>query len=385
MGESMDLSAFQALADGERLGDIVRITRAVVGQAAEARRAEVADPAKVNALADELALPREAADTPYGNALAVLERDPEGDTERALARALAAHLFAERPEGDVTADEQSAADLLWLAANTPFDATPLVDRALGERAPDLWSAVADRVRRESSRAGAPRAEVIVGCAALASSPSGAKEATRLLADVSDPALNALLASAREDAGRPKARMEGELSSPPRGPVATVLLGVTGILFVVALGRLVGRLALGFRRPAEVVLDDSGVRIKARTELLGRTLGEKEIVVLKSNLVRASREVRYPRLGLYAGLLALAVGSLVGVSLFVDGVRAASPSLLVWGLLVVALGVALDFALTSLVPSKAGVCHIAFAPRSGRAICVSGVDVARADAALARLK
>lgn len=384
MAESMDLSAFQALAEAERLGDVVRITRAVVGQAAEARRAEVADPGRVNELADELGLARDAADTPYGNALSVLERAPDGETERALCRALAAHLFAERPEGDVDDDERIAADMLWLAAQTPFDATPLVDRAFGDRAPEIWAAVAERVRREAPRPGSARAEVIVGCAALASAASAAKEAEKLAAELKDPALVALLSTARADE-RAATRMEGELTSPPRGPVATALLGATGILFFAAGARAIARLALGFRRPAEVVLDDRGVRIKARTELLGRTLGEKEIVLLKSSLVKATREVRYPRLGVYAGLLALAIGSLVGVSLFVDGVRAASPSLLVWGLIVVALGIALDFALTSLVPGKAGVCHVAFAPKSGKAVCVSGVDVARADAALQRLK
>jgi hypothetical protein len=95
-------------------------------------------------------------------------------------------------------------------------------------------------------------------------------------------------------------------------------------------------------------------------------------------------VRYPRIALYAGLLALAVGSYVGVSAFVDGVRAASPSLLASGLAIVALGLALDFALSSVAPGARGRCRLLLVPRDGAKLCVAGVDAARADALLARL-
>ncbi|NVL83962.1 hypothetical protein, partial [Escherichia coli] len=70
-------------------------------------------------------------------------------------------------------------------------------------------------------------------------------------------------------------------------------------------------------------------------------------------------VRYPRAAFYAGLLALAIGSYVGVRAFVDGVRAASPSLLLTGLVVIALGIGADFVLGSLVPGSRGRVRIAF--------------------------
>jgi len=78
------------------------------------------------------------------------------------------------------------------------------------------------------------------------------------------------------------------SSPPRGPVALVLLGVTGILAAIHVARLVGRFALRYRRPAELVVTRSGVTLRARTELLGRTLKERETHFPVEALARASR-------------------------------------------------------------------------------------------------
>ncbi len=97
-----------------------------------------------------------------------------------------------------------------------------------------------------------------------------------------------------------------------------------------------------------------------------------------------REVRFPRLGLYAGLLALAMGTYVGVGAFVDGARVASPSLLAWGLLFVAAGIAIDLVLSSVRFGAKGKCRIVLLPRKGRVVCIGGVDPQRADAALASL-
>ena len=65
------------------------------------------------------------------------------------------------------------------------------------------------------------------------------------------------------------------------------------------------------------------------------------------------------------------------------VRAASPSLLLVGLVVVALGVAADFVLGSLLPGTRGRCRIAFVPKSGGALWLGDVDARRADEVLAR--
>jgi len=164
----------------------------------------------------------------------------------------------------------------------------------------------------------------------------------------------------------------------------VLLGITGILFVSSAVRLLMRLVLAYRCPAEVSASANGVRIRCRTVLLGRTLRDREIVIGTDALARAVREVRFPRLGLYAGLLALALGTYVGIGAFVDGVRVASPSLLLWGLLLVAIGIAVDFALSSVRFGAKGKCRVVISPRRGRVLCIGYVDPKRADAALASL-
>lgn len=375
------LGAYEALARAARLPDIVDVARKVLGDAATKRRADFTSAGQV---AEDAKLARVDADTLYGNALKVLEDGPEGEMERALACALAAHSVAEMPRKTTEDEDKIAGDLLWLATNTAFDAIPLLVRALGDDdANDIYVAVADRVRR-AGKSRANRAEAIVGAAALAAGPSArAKSLARDLAkEIEDPVLGRIL-GASDGIMSDEVRLEGEMLPTPRGPVATTLLAITGILFVVNGLRLAARLALAYKRPTEVFLSDAGVRIKTRTEMLGRTLREREHVIVRAGLVRVMREVRYPRAAFYAGLLALALGSCVGVRTLSDGVRAASPSLLLVGLVIILLGIAADFALVTLVPGTRGRVRIAFVPKSGRAFTVGELDPRRADEAIAR--
>lgn len=380
-GEHGPLGAYEALARSPRLTDLVAIAQTVLGEAATNRRAPEGTTSRVTAAADDVKLAWAEAETPYGNTLQILGAGPVGEAERALACAIAAHAVAELQIDD---EDKVAGDVLWLATQTAFDATSLLDRALGEEADDLWTAIAARVRRfDDGRGGAVgRGEALVGALALAtsSSPAARKAAAELAGRTRDP----MLARAFEDRGAQRleeVRFEGELTAAPRGPVATTLLAVTGVLFVMHVGAAIARVALAYKQPAEVVLGASGVRVRAKTQMLGRTLREREHVIVPASLSRVVREVRYPRVAFYAGLLALALGSWVGVRALADGVRAASPSLLAVGLAIVAIGVALDFVLGSLLPGTRGRCRVSFVPREGRPVCVADVDASRADAAI----
>ena len=102
------------------------------------------------------------------------------------------------------------------------------------------------------------------------------------------------------------------------------------------------------------------------------------------LLRASREVRFPRLPMYVGLASLAIGSYFGVSIFVEGARAASPELLGIGALLLGLGVAIDFVMSSVGVGAKGRCRVVFVPRSGPAFAMADVESERADAVLRRL-
>ena len=375
------LAAYEALATSARLPELVAIGQKILGDAASARRSGWDFTAKVTAAADDAKLARADAETPFGNALSVLGAGPETEPERALASALWAHVIAEGRRDD---DSRLAGDILWLATHTAFDATALLDRALGDDADDLWAAIGDRVRRidEGKGTALGRGEAIVGCAALAASESVAARriATELAPRTKDPTLARLLGAATP-APVHEVRLEGEAVSAPRSYFATAVLALTGILFVMHAARLIARLALAYRKPAELSLSDAGVRMKSRTEMLGRTLREHEHVIVRAGLVRVVREVRYPRAGFYAGLFALALGSYIGVRAFSDGVRSASPSLLLTGLIVVALGIGADFVMGSLLPGTRGRVRIMFIPKAGKSLCLADVDATRADAAL----
>jgi hypothetical protein len=177
---------------------------------------------------------------------------------------------------------------------------------------------------------------------------------------------------------------GELSAAPRGPLLTGALAITGILLAIEGAKLIGRYVLALRRPAEVHLTEGGVEVRSRTVMLGKLLRESTTVVPREGLVRVTREVRYPSLAMYAGLIALALGSYLGVGLVVDGARAASPSMLGTGLLIAMLGLALDFAFSSLIPGLEGRSRIVLVPRRGAILCITSVDPNLADRLLARL-
>jgi len=87
------------------------------------------------------------------------------------------------------------------------------------------------------------------------------------------------------------------------------------------------------------------------------------------------------------LVALSLGTFLGVGMLLDGLRVPglSPSLLGLGLLFVVGGLVLDFVLTTFLDSNQGRCHILVTPRDASPWAFGGVSVERADAALRRLR
>jgi hypothetical protein len=386
MDSDADLRAYEALAEHPRLADLAAITRTVMDEVARDRSAS-GRVARVAHLAAERELRREEAETPFGNALDAVERDPEDDAQRALVHALSAHAVASNVPTGREAEDRIAVDLLWLATRTPFDATGLLDRALGDRAATLWDAIAEQVRRVDGGAQAAlgRGEAFVGGAALAAStaPAAMKLAASLATDVHDKQLAYVMQACVGPAG--ESGVDGELAWRPRNAFVGWLLAATGIVFLKRALRWIARLVLAYKRPARVSLSgDGGIRVRWHTELLGRTLREVDVIVPRAALVRATRDVRYPALALYVGLFALAVGSYVGISALFDGIYASSPSLLATGIAVVGIGIATDFVFSSLIPGRRGRCRIVFVPRKGPALCIGAVDISLADELLGRL-
>jgi hypothetical protein len=401
MAGTAEIQAFDALAKHARLADLVALVRAVATSAAEARNTDWGAPDKVRSLAEERKLSAGETSMEMGDALRVLEVGPKTSEERALARALWAHAVAETHPKSTEEEDRLAEAALWLAAHTPFDATMLFDRALGEDAVELWAAVAGCIRRIDQAAsgsgievdpggtggvpsaGLGRCEALLGAAALGTSSSATamKHAALLANEVNDPALARLL---RREPRERDSELEGEVLYAPRGLFVTTLLALTGLLLAMHLVRLLARAALGYRKPAKVTISEYGARIRWRAEILGRTIRDDDVLFGREGLASVVREVRYPRVAFYAGLFFLAVGTFVGVRTLADGVRSASPPLLLSGLVFVALGILFDFVLGSLVPGAGGRCRLVLVPRTGASICVAGVDVKQADLALTRL-
>lgn len=315
------------------------------------------------------ALTQADAATALGNALEVLDRGPQSEREWALLGGLWAHATAAGPS------DADIAEGLWLSTHTPVAALLFADRTWDEGSRErLWDAV-------GSAATNPLCPVVERLAlstllAAADSEQARSAATRARENTADPIVSRLLlpiASARTP-------LVGELSW-GRGPVRTTLLALSGLLFVLGSLRVVARFVLGLRRKATVVLHADGIVVSQSTVLLGKPLRTTERFLPMAQISKIERETRFAGVGLYAGLFCLAVGSYVGLGWVTDALRApgGSPSLLGIGLLAIALGLVLDFALFRLSGLRAGKARLTIAPRSGRSLVLSGPDVPQADA------
>ena len=323
------------------------------------------------------------AETPHGNLAVIFERGAETESESLLVALLIALSVASDYPSAPETEVSRARELAWLAAHTRINPLIVMDVAVApEHVGSFWRALTSLA--EPSRSDDPAiATAALAAVAASSSERGRAAAADLALSSRDPLVRGLIGR-----GSPTnaPRLDGELSPPPRGPIATTLLALTGILLIVRGARLLGRIGLAFKQPAEVRISDRGLELSHRTEVLGRVLGKRETLIPFANLARVTREVRYPRLGLYLGLFALSVGSYVGMGLFVDGARVPGGSLqlLGMGLLVVALGLAIDYGLTVLSDTARGRCRLLVEPKKGRRVCVGALDPARADAMLSAL-
>lgn len=365
---------------------LAELVRSVAFDAAAARRSDFASrfhtapPASggtVDVTVDQ-------ASTPLGNVRAVLERGIENPDEQNLLGALLAMGVSKAlPEGD-EALQVMTANLVWLAAHTPCSALEFLDDALGERSGVIWEAVALVARAPGlSSPDFGNTEGLVAAAALCRSESDVAHRARLhlAQNTNDPVLRAL-----SHVGEVKSELSGEMRAAPFGPVVTALLAFSLLLFIGRGLALIARVALAFRRPATLRISQQGLELHHRIELMGRVIRDRSTVVPLAQLSRVTREVRYARVGLYAGLAALVIGTYFGVGLIVDGVRVpgGSPPLLGMALTCIVVGLGLDFLLSTAADSARGRCRIVIVPQTGRRLCVGSLDPVSADAMLAAI-
>lgn len=181
-------------------------------------------------------------------------------------------------------------------------------------------------------------------------------------------------------------LTGDLGPRPRHPAVLALLAITGILLLARAARGLGRLALRRRTPTSVWISDRGVELFLRQEMLGRVVRERRVFVPLDEIRSVEREVRFPRFGLYSGLVALALGTFLGTRLFVDGLRVAGLSfpLMGIGLASVALGIALDVVFSGIGDTLRGHCRLIVNPRRGSGWAIGALDPSGVDRLLTEL-
>lgn len=387
MNEPSSASLVNELRAHPHVESMAALVRQAALQAAAKRDRRFAAPDRSTPLPESSTLTAEQADTAHGNLLDIFKHGGQTAAERALLGALLALGVAHDSPSGREQELEVAAAFVWLATHTPCNALGAADAALGEQAGWFWRAVAGTAERAGAAAADfDTGEVLVAAAALRSSSAEAARSAvdALRASSADPLLRAVLGAASEPSAE---SLTGELTAAPRSPVATTLLALSGLLFIAAGARAIARFALAYRRPASLRLSDRGLELEHRTELLGRRLRDRETLVPLHNLARVSREVRFARGGLYAGLLALVAGTYFGMGFLVDGVRVpgGSLSLIGTGVVVIVLGLLIDFALSALSDTAKGRCRLVIVPERGRALCIGRVDTERTDALLSEVR
>lgn len=345
--------------------------------------------------AERLGVAETDAETSHGNAIRALKKGRGATTaERALLGALLANGVV-LGRSNEKSDETIASALAWLAANTVVDGLSRLDAASVARGGEpaigpLWRAAGKLVSTFEDAGPTPafgRASALVVLAALSASEDrdAAEVRAALATSVRDPLLLTVLRGGGAfDRDRPIV-MAGEVTAAPRSWIATLLLTITMILPILAVLKLLGRYALHLRRPAELRVNEGGVTVQARYELLGKTLREFEVHIPRVALSRAARQIRYPKLGTYIGIATLLIGSYIGLRLVIDGARSGAPEFLGIGTAILVGALALDYALARLPSLAKNRCEIYFQPKKGGSIAIAAIDPILADRALTLLR
>ena len=415
-----------AVANHPKADALARVVRSAAWSAADEMRVRLSD--GLAELVEDEQLGPDDGKVGQVDVLALLANDDRVSTSgRAVLSELLARGVALAPPGSIEDGRRLARRLSWLSARSYFDITTTITALAGEQRDRLLRGLAEVVRKVDARGAVQgRGKAFAALAALAASSSGlAAELRATTAEqVRDPLLRAALthgatapvavpatplaaedAAAGAPASAPREGAAGELTSAaapgplqgpsvaqlggrvvsaPLGPLALFFWCVTGLIWLRWLWRFVSGVLLRLRRPATLSVEASGVTVDAQTTLLGRTIAQRRTLLPLDNVARAVREVRYPRLALYAGLFALALGSYLGATLFLDGSSVGSPSMMALGAAVFGGGGLLDFVLSTLGPATRGRYTLLLYPRKGRAVALAIEAADDADALLRRL-
>jgi hypothetical protein len=316
----------------------------------------------------------------------VLQRGPSSDHEHALARALAALALAEHVRATANGNlDDIARETLLLARDTPWDATGLIDAALGSQATPLWHAIVARLRILVERAdpASVRAELLVGGAALIRSlhPAAVEGVAKLGSTVRDPALRSVFALG--EAHQAPVVVEGRWAHAPAGALVRVLMVLTGLTLVRAAWRVFEHLALGHRRHARIEWRSGRMLVACTSSLAGRTTATQTTTLAPESIARIDWSGK--RTGLVGGMFValVAAGTFAGTFFAVVGARLHVASFFSGGVGLVGLALLLDQAPLRLFGSLGGQGRLVVHPREGEPIVVDVHESAAVDALLQR--
>ncbi len=386
-------SVAPALAQADKLASLVY---ELLGRQAEGRSLFSGEKF-IAGRAEEHGVEREAAETPLGDVLAMLERGPESAMQWALLSALYVRGFAQavqaRPGERKALCAKLAQHCDWFELDSPYRVLALIETLLEpELAGEVHAAIAELVLRDGAASESVDAALrarnagriaALGVARTAAARTGLE---RIEASARDPFSSALAAVALGRAPRmpePSCRVRGRAGAFPHGPGVALLFWISGL----ALLRWVSRLllgALGYRRDVEVELCGDAVRLRTTAHLLGRELHSAEQVHPIAKMQFARRATRYPGLYLGLGAFCFALGVFGGGVFAFDGLRLGDGTLLWISSLLLLAGVGLDLALDVLVPGKHGRVALDLALEREQRVRIVDVPLADADALLAAL-
>ena len=377
---------------------IAEVAAEVAARIADARAIH-ATASDVEQLAQRVGLEQADAETEFGNVLSILQRGAEDLAERVIVAAFVAAGAVRATETSESSARRWAERLCYLGAHAGFDPlAALPSDASAEALAPLLRALADHARRIDLGKAPPsdRAELLVAVSALAEAvrrgdPEVAQLASRLAADLTDPLASRLITVQSEDApatlvqsGPSAASLQGEIAAAPRNALVTIAFALSGWLVVRAVAIAIGRLLLGLKRDARIELNASGVEVRAKTELLGRELSNVHSIFPLGGLAIVKRDVRFPSLHVYVGLVALLFGTYLGVQFLSWGALGGSIRLLSYGFLLLALGVIVDLLLVAIVPGSRGKVRVVVVPKTGATFCIGGLETQGADRLLAEI-
>jgi hypothetical protein len=382
-----------ALADAEKLAALVYdvLCRQAEGRSLFAGEQFIAGRAEHHTVA------REAAETPVGNVLAMLERGPDSAMQWALLSALFVRGFKAavqaRPDERKALCAKLAAHCDFFELDSPYRVLALTEALLEpELAADVHEALAELVVRDASAAGggeiSGRARNAGRIAALGAAQGAAarKGLLRIEGSAIDAYSRALAAVAL---GRvpalpePICRVRGRAGAFPQAGVAAVFSWLSGFALLRWAVRLVLR-AVDYACEVEVELCGDALRLRTTVRLLGRTVRTTEQVHPIARLHFARRACRYPSLYLVLGAFSFAIGLLFGGVFAFDALRLGDGPLLLIALILLACGIGLDLFFDVLQPGRQAYVALDLDLERRQRVRIVDVPLEDADAMLGAL-